>query len=821
MSQMPNPLLSSQYLTDPTYFLRELEARKGQPTGISGGSSRKPLTAAEFPMSGTTPEQDPRSRLQSASTVGAPKATKATTSTAGLPKDRAMFDQLRNAAEAQYRNEMDMLKMSGLYGTDSSPDPQRILQRYNNAIRGIAAQERMAGRQELYKNRIRERVAERKAAKAETEALAAKFNAENEGRFTSANLTGGVDAAEQKNREYLDKLVSQYTPRPTSPVPSSPYPEGVAPPAPTDMGTMAQQIREMAAETPTGQLAQVATSDTSANTRGLLNTAARGGRAPSVLETIAELVNAGTPGGYETGYFRGSSARDQAAADKAVGSLGLELKNLAGIPNTNAGAADPEYNAKMESAFNKMVTDYGIPPEQQAKLKADLQRGGYLDKLFGPIPPSTAPAAAPTPVSAATPAAPTQSVGVPPELLATLPPDQRAAVEQQIRQRQMVEEAGRVGFDPTGYAELNNRSSGEKLLRGANTGFDRFMRDLYNSPVAAPFRPGTGVLGAPLPAELAQREVDRARTPEERAAAEARQTQAAMQGGLQDLLGGIAAGARAPMGAAPVSTRAQPIVDNPMLQGQTAPTTERVNPFQVSPGFEKGMKFNPRQRIPGMGDFYTPQATTQVNPGQPGQVVDMPVPQGTARTNPYAAGLPEAIVPTTGPMGTRVRDVDPLAEFVPSATPVGGPRPSAPQTAKPEALLPGFTRADVPTQTTRAPVETPYVIKPAPSESGADLRGQGRLFRDLPPVPPQKIRNEQEMNRRLAEGRAAQQQIARQMAAKTPVPVDPVIQQAVDAALEKLIGGTNRLANATKRGAKGVVEGYKAARAEAKKKAAK
>lgn len=59
-----------------------------------------------------------------------------------------------------------------------------------------------------------------------------------------------------------------------------------------------------------------------------------------------------------------------------------------------------------------------------------------------------------------------------------------------------------------------------------------------------------------------------------------------------------------------------------------------------------------------------------------------------------------------------------------------------------------------------------------------------------------------------------------------------MIQQAVDAALEKLIGGADRLANATvrgadrladatKRGAKGVVEGYKSARDEAKKKAAK
>ncbi len=805
MSQMPNPLSSSKYLMDPTYFLRELEARKGQPTGISGGSSRKPkpLTAAEFPMSGTTPEQDPRSRLLSGSTVGAPKATTATTattSTAGLPKDRSMFDRLRNTAEAQYHYEMDLLKTSG------RSNPQRILERYNNAIRGIAAQERMAGRQELYKNRIRERVANRKAAKAEREALAAKFNAENEGRFTSANLTGGVDAAEQKNREYLDKLVREYTPRPTTPELSIPYPnpEDVGPPAPTNLGAMAEQIRGMIAETPTGQLAQVATPDTSANTRGLLNTAARGGRAPSALETIAELVNAGTPGGYETGYFRGSSARDQAAADKAVSSLGLELKNLAGIPNTNAGAADPEYNAKMESAFNKMVTDYGIPPEQQAKLKADLQRGGYLDKLFGPIPPSTAPAAGPTPVSAATPAAPTQSVGVPPELLATLPPDQRAAVEQQMAQRQMVEEAGRLGFDPTGYAELNNRSFGENLLRGANTGFDRFMRGLYNSPVAAPFRPGTGVLGAPLPAELAQREVDRARTPEERAAAEVRQTQAQMQGGLQDLLGGAAAGIRGPAGPAPAPVRAQPVIDNPVVQGTVKPRA-----------------------------YYGPDGVL-VTPGQPGQVVDMPVPQGTARTNPYSVGLTEATVPIYGPLGPVPTGVDPLANLVPSKTPVGTTRPPYPQTMMPngERLLEGFTRSDVPTQTTRAPVETPYAIKPTPSESGADLEGQGRLFRDLPPVPPQKIRNEQETARRVAQGRAANAQIARQTAAKAPVPVDPVIQQAVDAALEKLIGGADRLANATvrgadrladatKRGAKGVVEGYKSARDEAKKKAAK
>ena len=387
MSQMPNPLLSSQYLMDPTYFLRELEARKGQPTGISGGSSRKPLTAAEFPMSGTTPEQDPRSRLQSASTVGAPKAPKAPTSTAGLPKDRAMFDQLRNAAEAQYRNEMDMLKMSGLYGTAASPNPQRILERYNNAIRGIAAQERMAGRQELYKDRIRERVANRKAAKAETEALAGKFNAENEGRFTSANLTGGVDAAEQKNREYLDKLVREYTPRPTTPELSIPYPnpEDVGPPAPTNLGAMAEQIRGMIEETPTGQLAQVATPDIAR-------------RSPGV------------------------SAEDRAT--------------------------------------------YGL--------------GKNLD-----------------------------------ELLATLPPDQRAAVEQQMGQRQMVEEAGRVGFDPTGYGQIANRSFGENLARSADDAV-RGLESVGDIPyvggiLRAAFGPGTGVLGAPLPAELAQREVDRAR----------------------------------------------------------------------------------------------------------------------------------------------------------------------------------------------------------------------------------------------------------------------------------------------------------------------
>ena len=686
MSQMPNPLLSSQYLMDPTYFLRELEARKGQPTGISGGSSRKPLTAAEFPMSGTTPEQDPRSRLQSASTVGAPKATKATTSTAGLPKDRAMFDQLRNAAEAQYRNEMDMLKMSGLYGTDASPDPQRILQRYNNAIRGIAAQERMAGRQELYKNRIRERVAERKAGKAETEALAAKFNAENEGRFTSANLTGGVDAAEQKNREYLDKLVREYTPRPTTPELSipSPNPEDVGPPAPTNLGAMAEQIRGMIEETPTGQLAQVATPDIAR-------------RSPGV------------------------SAEDR--------------------------------------------DTYGL--------------GKNLD-----------------------------------ELLATLPPDQRAAVEQQMGQRQMVEEAGRVGFDPTGYAELNNRSSGEKLLRGANTGFDRFMRDLYNSPVAAPFRPGTGVLGAPLPAELAQREVDRARTPEERAAAEARQTQAAMQGGLQDLLGGAAAGIRGPAGPAPAPVRAQPVVDNPVVQGTVKPRA-----------------------------YYGPDGVL-VTPGQPGQVVDMPVPQGTARTNPYSGGLPEATVPTTGPMGTRVRDVDPLAGLVPSATPVGSARPPYPATvATPtgQRLLPGYTEANVPSAAPATPNRG--IMEPRTPAPTGDIPGQGRMFENLEiptqksspvpiPVAPRQIREEQETARRVAQGRAANAQIARQTAAKAPIPVDPVIQQAVDAALEKLIGGADRLANATvrgadrlanatKRGAKGVVEGYKSARAETKKKAAK
>jgi hypothetical protein len=734
MSQMPNPLSPSQFnLTDPTFFLRDLEARKAQyqaqAPAISGGSSRKD-TAPKLAVTPTTTGQDPRSRTYDASTA----STAARNPVAGLPKDRAMFDQLRAAAEAQYRNEIDAIKLGAMYGATADPlSMRRIGERYTNAIRGIAAQERMAGRRELYRDRIRDRVAAAKTAKAETNAIAADALRRNAERYSTMPDTS-AEAVQRKNQEYLDRLVREYRAAPT---------ELAAPAAPAAPAPRAPSAAPIPGPAPV---------------------------APPATEP--EFVGPAT----WLQYYRDAPQQEQ----PGFGQIAQEVRRLA----------------------------EETPTGQLASVTAPSSNQG--------------------------PAAPVSTVP-PPELLATLPPDQRAYVERELANRKLVEEAGRLGFDPTGYAQIANRPLSESLVRAGDRLLDDLVVGIYNNPVSAPFRPGTGVLGAPLPAELSQREVDLARTPEERAAAEARQTQAAMQGGLQDLLGGAAAGIRGPAGPAPAPVRAQPVVDNPMLQGQTDPTMGYVNPSQVSgwrPAINKRSaqaRYSPNQPIPGMGDWYTPQATTQVTPGQPGQIVDMPVPQGTARTNPYQAGLPEATVPATGPMGSLVRDVDPLSNLVPSTSPIGSSRPPYPATVETpsgQRLLPGFTNADVPP----LPVAPRGrgIMEPQATAPVGDIPGQSMMFENLPapaPVVPRQIREAREVQRRVSEGRAANEQIARQLArqretAEAAAPqVDPALREAVTRVLDEIAGGTKRLGTATKRGIKGAVEGYKSARAETKKKA--
>ena len=734
MSQMPNPLSSSQFnLTDPTFFLRDLEARKAQhqaqAQAISGGSSRKD-TAPKLAVTPTTPGQDPRSRTYDASTA----STAARNPVAGLPKDRAMFDQLRAAAEAQYRNEIDAIKLGAIYGATADPlSMRRIGERYTNAIRGIAAQERMAGRRELYRDRIRDRVAAAKTAKAETNAIAADALRRNAERYSTMPDTS-AEAVQRKNQEYLDRLVREYRAAPTEPA---------APAAPAPRAPSAAPIPGPAPVAPPA--------------------------------TEPEFVGPAT----WLQYYRDAPQQEQ----PGFGQIAQEVRRLAGE----------------------------TPTGQLSSVTAPSSNQG--------------------------PAAPVSTVP-PPELLATLPPDQRAYVERELANRKLVEEAGRLGFDPTGYGQIANRSFGENLARSADDAV-RGLESVGDIPyvggiLRAAFGPG-GVLGAPLQGDLAQREVDRARTPEERAAAQARQTQSAMQGGLQDLLGGAAAGIRGPAGPAPAPVRAQPVVDNPMLQGQTDPTMRHVNPSQVTgwrPAINKRSaqaRYSPNQPIPGMGDWYTPQATTQVTPGQPGQIVDMPVPQGTARTNPYQAGLPEATVPATGPMGSLVRDVDPLSNLVPSTSPIGSSRPPYPATVETpsgQRLLPGFTNADVPP----LPVAPRGrgIMEPQATAPAGDIPGQSMMFENLPapaPVVPRQIREAREVQRRVSEGRAANEQIARQLArqretAKAAAPqVDPALREAVTRVLDEIAGGTKRLGTATKRGIKGAVEGYKSARDETKKKA--
>lgn len=333
-------------------------------------------------------------------------------------------------------------------------------------------------------------------------------------------------------------------------------------------------------------------------------------------------------------------------------------------------------------------------------------------------PPAPAPAAAP----ASTPSLE--------ELVATLPPDQQKMIRDQMAQREMLAEAGRMGT--SGYGAIADRGLGENLLRSADDTV-RMLESIGDVPVVGTalrtlFGPA-GIAGAPLPQDLAQREIERARTPEELSEAQARQARAAMQGGLQDLLGGIAAGARAPQPASPMANP-RPIVDNPQVVGQTKPRAA-----------------------------YTPEGAIRVTPGQTGQVVDMPQVPGRG---PYQGGLPEATVPTSGPMGMKVSDtVPPINQ---SRSPIGTvrrPYPATETLADGQGLLPGIRASEAPRVST--PDQSSVLSELAQPANQPLLPGMPRPT--VTPKVPAQIQQARDLQRRVAQGRAANAQIARQLEA--------------------------------------------------------
>lgn len=334
--------------------------------------------------------------------------------------------------------------------------------------------------------------------------------------------------------------------------------------------------------------------------------------------------------------------------------------------------------------------------------------------------------ATPAPASAAAPA-PTMP---PEELIASLPPDQQKMVRDQLAQRKMLAEMERMST--SGYGEIANRGLGENLLRSADDTI-RMLESIGDIPVVGTalrtlFGPA-GIAGAPLPQDLAQREIERARTPEELSEAQARQSRAAMQGALLDLLGGAAQGIRPQPSTIPTPA-GRPVIDNPQVVGQTKPRAA-----------------------------YTPEGAIRVTPGQTGQVVDMPQVPGRG---PYQGGLPEATVPTSGPMGMKVSDtVPPINQ---SRSPIGTvrrPYPATETLADGQGLLPGIRASEAPRVST--PDQSPVLSELAQPANQPLLPGMPRPT--VTPKVPAQIQQARDLQRRVAQGRAANAQIARQLEA--------------------------------------------------------
>lgn len=348
---------------------------------------------------------------------------------------------------------------------------------------------------------------------------------------------------------------------------------------------------------------------------------------------------------------------------------------------------------------------------------------GQLSGLVEP-PVQTTPTLAPAPVPAP---APTPSLE---QLVAALPPDQQKMIRDQMAQREMLAEAERMST--AGYGEIANRGLGENLLRSADDTV-RMLEGIGDIPVVGTalrtlFGPA-GVAGAPLPQDLAQREIERARTPEELSEAQARQARSAMQGAFLDLVGGAAQGVR-PLPRTIPTPAGRTVIDNPRVVGQTKPRAA-----------------------------YTPEGAIRVTPGQTGQVVDMPQVQGRA---PYQGGLPEATVPTSGPMGMKVSDtVPPINQSQKPIGTVRRPYPATETLADGQKLLPGIRASDAPRIST--PDQSPVLSELAQPANQPLLPGMPNPT--VTPKVPAQVQQARDLQRRVAQGRAANEQIARQLAA--------------------------------------------------------
>lgn len=406
------------------------------------------------------------------------------------------------------------------------------------------------------------------------------------------------------------------------------------------------------------------------------------------------------------------------------------------------------------------------------------------------------------------------------QLLGGLSPEQRAMVQSQMTAnnpygyQQSIGGGVPVKRQPEDFGTTLGRASDDAVR-----GVENFLSSLPFGQ--STFAPG-GILGAPLPPDLAQRAVDRAMTPNERAMAQAQQTQGAMQGAIQDMIGfGAGAGPRSiPSGA----TKQTTINEGPVLQGRTPNVAESARP---SPTYrfndltaqqqgdlaalsEWGSRSvpssppltgpNPQPSV-GMLPPNMNRGVLNVTPGNQGQIRDRPVIQ-----EPVVRVIQEPVVRAPS-LVDSVRPNMPV-DVVPSLAPIGlisKPYPRTQTTPDGQGLLPGISTADAPAL---RPYEIPVPpVNEIPMPEINEILGQlifpsnlSQLKPVRPPVVPAAVEGTRWTARQARQGRLAQEQMARQMSpAEAPSP------------------SKFNFTEGLKRGAKGAVEGYKSGVAERKK----
>lgn len=680
--QRLNTLLGTD-LRDPTSFLEQLAARKAAapaPVQTVKPKQAQPEQPAKPATSTTTTGQDPRS--------GGPAPTP-------RPAAPAAPSDSMTAARASYESELAAFAERERMGLPVDPlTRKRALQRYENNLGRIKAIQAQEGRKTAFWDQVRGKKAKREAANARANQMAGEALASSTAALEQSMQTAQpVKSIDELNAEYTRKLGQDYAAQQAAAaakVTAAGQDLATRISGGADWLTKAidrsvSTLQEAARKTPTGQISEIAGPPSelmyTPEQRRIMNALSQVGQFDRDLRRTPGTINYSRED-FGPGHLLAQSEADQAAVDKAA-----------------------------RDTFSRLSTGQTPPADRNDMVNRELDaiRAGQPSPFGAPGPSIVNPLAGMTPKMDPMALRASQVVSDRYKAMGVDPMDPNVT----SRYMQDVDRELR-NMTPTGQV-------GAPMQLPAGT--PPSWTETAINTLAGP----GGLIGAPLPPELAQREIAMAPTEAARSVAQGREAMGAMQepfwtlagGGLVPTMKGETYSPALPQRGTP-----QPSAEMRRVVGRTTPTTAPTRPVQINQGWET--PYSPRQSVPspgGAGGFFTPEAPVSMTPGRQGVEIG-PVPQPRPYVPGPETGMDAGVLPGSNPKlqasrseirqhmvenpdagqgigvarrrNTPVQELAPLDFPAPTPGRVGGPGAARVQAPSEQGLLPFAERATNP-----------------------------------------------------------------------------------------------------------------------------